>query len=172
MQGDALEVEGDGTQRLPHKRLDRRLEEVAKAVGGRLLSVTNAVELALAVGGTAAGCRLGALEGGGRGTSPLPIHPRGHAPVTLYATQGGHEPVEGMCWVRNVQNATHKSVGTDVSQCPRRCPAEQRSDTKEHARDPSLTQPRNQRSYWCSSDLRSNSAKISRNLVGTAQRCL
>ena len=43
---DALE--GKGPQRRPPKRSDgrlgRRLEEVAKAVGGRLLSVTNAIE--------------------------------------------------------------------------------------------------------------------------------
>ena len=39
---DALE--GKGPQRRPQKRGDRRLEEVAKAVGGPLLSVTNAVE--------------------------------------------------------------------------------------------------------------------------------
>ena len=37
--GDALEGKG------PQRRLDRRLEEVAKAGGwGRLLSVTNAIE--------------------------------------------------------------------------------------------------------------------------------
>ena len=39
---DALERKGPQTR--SQKRLDRRLEEVAKAVGGRLLSVTNAVE--------------------------------------------------------------------------------------------------------------------------------
>ena len=41
---DALE--GKGPQRRPQKRFDRRLEEVAKAVGGwgRLLSVTNAID--------------------------------------------------------------------------------------------------------------------------------
>ena len=39
---DALE--GKGPQRRPQERVDRRLEEVAKAVGGRLLSATNAVE--------------------------------------------------------------------------------------------------------------------------------
>ena len=33
-----------GPQRRPHKRLDRRLEEVAKSGWGRLLSVTNAIE--------------------------------------------------------------------------------------------------------------------------------
>ena len=39
---DALK--GQGPPRQPHKRLDRRLEEVAEAVGGRLLSVTSAIE--------------------------------------------------------------------------------------------------------------------------------
>ena len=39
---DALE--GKGPQRRPQKRLDRRLEDVVEAVGGRLLSVTNAIE--------------------------------------------------------------------------------------------------------------------------------
>ena len=39
---DALE--GKAPQKCPQKRLDRRLEEVAKAVGGQLLSVTNAIE--------------------------------------------------------------------------------------------------------------------------------
>ena len=38
--GDALD--GKGPQRRPQRRLGRRLEEVA--VGGRLLSVTNAIE--------------------------------------------------------------------------------------------------------------------------------
>ena len=36
--------EGQGPQRRPQRRLGMRLEEVAKAVGGRLLSVTNAIE--------------------------------------------------------------------------------------------------------------------------------
>ena len=57
-------LEGKGPPRRPQRRLDGRLEEVAKAVGGRLLSVTNAVELG--VRETPAGRRLGALEG----TSP------------------------------------------------------------------------------------------------------
>ena len=47
--GDALgnardALEGKGPQRRPQDQLDRRLEEVAKAVGGRLLSVTKAIE--------------------------------------------------------------------------------------------------------------------------------
>ena len=39
---DALE--GEGPQRRPQRPLGRRLEDVAEAVGGRLLSVTNAIE--------------------------------------------------------------------------------------------------------------------------------
>ena len=66
---DALEVKGP--QRWPQRRLGRRLEEVAEAVGGRLLSVTNAVE-ALGVRETVA-----ALGGGGgraalEGKGPVP----------------------------------------------------------------------------------------------------
>ena len=37
-------VEGKGPRSRPQKRLDRRLVGVAKSVGGRLLSVTNAIE--------------------------------------------------------------------------------------------------------------------------------
>ena len=37
-------IRREGPRRRPQKRLRRRLEGVAKAVGGRLLSVTNAVE--------------------------------------------------------------------------------------------------------------------------------
>ena len=58
---DALE--GNGPQRWPQKRLDRRLEEVAKAVGGGYCRLP--LKLAIAVRETATGCRLGTLEGGG-----------------------------------------------------------------------------------------------------------
>ena len=37
-------TDGKGPQKRPQRQFDRRLEEVAKAVGGRLLSVTNAIE--------------------------------------------------------------------------------------------------------------------------------
>ena len=60
--GDA--VGGKGPQRRPHRRLDRRLEEVAKAVGGGYCRLQMPFELAPAVRGTVAGRRLGALEGG------------------------------------------------------------------------------------------------------------
>ena len=65
--GDALEGEG------PQRRLDRRLEGVAEAVGGGYCRLLLPVKLALAVTGTVAGQRLGALEGGGGGVLP-PFH--------------------------------------------------------------------------------------------------
>ena len=60
---DALE--GKGPQRRPQKRSRRRLEEVAEAVGGGYCRLQMPLRLAFAVRGTAAGHRLGALEGGG-----------------------------------------------------------------------------------------------------------
>ena len=65
---DALE--GKGPHRRPQKRLDRRLEEVAEAVGDGYCRLQMPSKLAVAVRGTVAVRRLGALEGGG-GTSPL-----------------------------------------------------------------------------------------------------
>ena len=64
--------EGKGPERRPQKRLGRRLEEVAKAVGGGYCRLQIPLKPALGVKGTVAGHRLGALEGG----PPLfPIHP-------------------------------------------------------------------------------------------------
>ena len=61
-----LHEEGKGPQRRPQKRLGRRLEEVAKAVGGRLLSVTNAIEAGtLPLGSALAGRPRGGKEGAG-----------------------------------------------------------------------------------------------------------
>ena len=62
--------EGEGPQRRPQKRLDRRLEEVAKAVGGGYCRIQMPLKLAFAVREIVAGYRLGALKGGGGGTSP------------------------------------------------------------------------------------------------------
>ena len=73
MPKDALE--GKGPQRRPQKRLGRRSEEVAKAVGAGYCLLQMPVRLALAVRGTVAGHRLGALEGGGGTPPPLPMHP-------------------------------------------------------------------------------------------------
>ena len=65
---DALERKGP--QRRPQKRLDRRLEEVAKAVGGGYCRLQTPLKRASAVRETAAGHRLGALEGGDPGCVP------------------------------------------------------------------------------------------------------
>ena len=62
---DALE--GKAPQRRPQKRLDRRLEEVAKAVGGGHCRLQMPLQLAFGVRETVAGHGLGALEGGGGG---------------------------------------------------------------------------------------------------------
>ena len=61
----------------PQKRLDWRLEEVAKAVWGDYCQLQLPLNLALAVRETVAGHRLGAL-GGVEGVTPpppLPTHP-------------------------------------------------------------------------------------------------
>ena len=63
--------EGKGPQRRPQKRSDRRLEEVATAVGGGYCRLQMPLKPALGVRETVVGRRLGALEGGGWGdTSP------------------------------------------------------------------------------------------------------
>ena len=60
----------------PQRRLGRRLEEVAKAVGGGYRRLRVPLTLALGVRETVAGHRLGALEGGG-GASPFQCIPGG-----------------------------------------------------------------------------------------------
>ena len=65
-----LGVREEIAQGRPQQRLGRRLEEVAKAVGGGYCRLQMPVRLALGVRGTVAGHRLGALEGGG-GTPPF-----------------------------------------------------------------------------------------------------
>ena len=67
-------LERKGPKRLPQKRLDRRLEEFAEAVGGGYCRLQMPLKLTLGrtwrVRGTAAGHRLGALEGRGRVPPP------------------------------------------------------------------------------------------------------
>ena len=67
---DALER--NGPQRRPQKRLDRRLEEAAKAVGGGCCRLQMPLKPALGVRETVAGHRLGAREGGGGGGGSSP----------------------------------------------------------------------------------------------------
>ena len=66
---DALE--GKVPRRQSQKRLGRRLEEVAKAVGGRLLSVTNAIEAGTCRQGDS-GWAWAGRPGGGGGVPPPP----------------------------------------------------------------------------------------------------
>ena len=54
----------------PQRRLGRRLEEVAKAVGGGYCRLQMPLKPALGVSETGARHRLGALEGGGGGYLP------------------------------------------------------------------------------------------------------
>ena len=71
---DALE--GKGSRRRPQKRFGRRLEEVAKAVGGGYRRPQMPFQLAFAVKGTVAGHGGVPLRGGGGGLPrPLPMHP-------------------------------------------------------------------------------------------------
>ena len=70
--GGGLHWKGQGPRRRPQRRLGRRLEAVAKAVGGVYCRLQTPLKLALGVRGTVAGHRLGALEGGGGGAGPPP----------------------------------------------------------------------------------------------------
>ena len=71
-----MHLEGKGPQRRLQRWLDKRLEEVAEAVGGGCCRLQMPLSLALGVRGTMAGHRLGALERWGGGVPPpLPMHP-------------------------------------------------------------------------------------------------
>ena len=59
-----MHEKGRHLRRQPQKRFDRRLEEVAKAVGGGYCRLQMPLKLALGVRETLSGHRLGALEGG------------------------------------------------------------------------------------------------------------
>ena len=74
-------VEEKGPQRRPQKRLDTRLEEVAKAVGGDYCRLQMPLKLALAVRETVAGHGRGTLEGG---APPVPMHPCTHTPLPVW----------------------------------------------------------------------------------------
>ena len=94
---DALE--GKGPQRGSQARLGRRLEEVAKAVGGGYCRLQMPLRLALAIRGTVAGHRLGALEGGGGGTSPSSNAAlRGGAQRRGLGAWPGHKSWKGQAW--------------------------------------------------------------------------
>ena len=70
---DALE--GEGPQRRPRRPLDGGSEDVAEAVGGRLLSVTNTIEVGTWRQGDGAWAWAGRPGGGGGYLPPLPMPP-------------------------------------------------------------------------------------------------
>ena len=105
---DALERKGP--RRRPQQRLGRRLEEVAEAVGGSYCRLQMPFKLALAVRGTVAEHRLGALEGGvwhkasGSGCLPLAA-PIGLLPLHVLTLCGPErvfvvstEPLDDLSW--------------------------------------------------------------------------
>ena len=73
--GSRHALEGKGPQRVPQKRFDGRLEEVAKAVWAGYCRLQMPLRLPLGVRETVAGHRLGALDGGGGVAPPIPMHP-------------------------------------------------------------------------------------------------
>ena len=66
-------LEGKGPRRRPQKRLDRRLEGVAKAVGGGYCRLQMPLTLALGVRGTVRRAQAGRPGGGGGGGYLLPF---------------------------------------------------------------------------------------------------
>ena len=69
-----IALEGNGPQRRPQKRLDRRLEEAAKAVGGGYCQLQTPLRLSFGVRETVAGHMLSARKGEGY-LHLLPMHP-------------------------------------------------------------------------------------------------
>ena len=79
----------------PQRRVDGRLEEVAKAVGGGYCRLLMPLKVELGVRETVAGHRLGALAAAGGCLPPLPMHappppPRPHPLPRLCACDGAH----------------------------------------------------------------------------------
>ena len=69
-------IRGEGTPEGPQRRLDRRLGEVAKAVGGRYCRLQMPLNLALGVTETVAGHKRAPWRGAGvTCPPPLPMHP-------------------------------------------------------------------------------------------------
>ena len=95
-EGGGVNFRTKSNSRRPQRRLDRRLEGVAQAVGGGYCRLHMPLRLALAVRETVAGHRLGALEGGGGVPRPLSMHPsRGGASSREVASNGCRSPGRG-----------------------------------------------------------------------------
>ena len=127
---DALE--GKGPQRWPEKRLGRRLEEVAEAVGGGYCWLQMPVKPALGVRGTVAGHRLGALEGEGGYLPPLPMADRQRRPSQRRGAAARLPPRGGgllsLGFTRQVQ-----SSGGGGAQPPTAAPAPAGADGGAHS---------------------------------------
>ena len=93
----------EGTSEAAPKRLGRRLEEVAKAVGGGYCRLQMPLRLALGVRGTVAGRRLGALEGGGVPSPPFQCipapapHPPHNRDIVITRACHGRRGKGGVC---------------------------------------------------------------------------
>ena len=74
---------GKGPQRRPQQRFDRRLEEVAKTVGGGYCQLQMPLRLHLASGEQWLGVGWAPWRGGGGGAPPLAMHPCFAAPVRV-----------------------------------------------------------------------------------------
>ena len=108
--------------------MDRRLEDVAKAVGGGSSQLPMPLKLALAVREAVAGQRLGALAGGG-GTRcvtfrlvvvpPLPMHPWGQGPQN---GGGFGVPIgEQMMWREAIVDTFLRAPGAFSGRYPLNC---------------------------------------------------
>ena len=84
---DALEAKGP--QRRLQRRLGRRLEEVAKAVGDGYCRLQMPLKLALGIRGTVAGHRLDVLDGGAGCLPPFQCIPVRGSRTTLFCWGGG-----------------------------------------------------------------------------------
>ena len=87
-------LEGKGPERQSQKRLDRWLEEVAKAVGGGYCRLQMPLRLALGVKGTVAGHRLGGGLSGGGYLPPFQCIPLGG----LSVSKGKLRPCAPVAW--------------------------------------------------------------------------
>ena len=121
---DALE--GEGPHRRPQRRLDRRLEEVARAVGGSYCRLQMPLRLALAVKGTVAGHRLGAWRGGGGYPPPFQCIPASGSPSVTHQCGGavlGHGSevslVDGTpCATRGCDHTLHSAMELPCAAAP------------------------------------------------------
>ena len=106
-------LEGKGPQRWPQRRLGRRLEEVAEAVGGGYCRLQIPLRPALGVRGTVAAHKLGAREG---------LHPCSGAAKQLCPCQRGYSLRNGHGTAASLRRAP-RSATAAVTALPRARPS-------------------------------------------------